>query len=208
MKKMLKKVSVILSVMLLVFSVPVFADEPTENIVETAVGNPDFSILVSALQKADLVDTLSGEGPFTVFAPTNDAFAALLAALDITAEELLAQPDLAKVLTYHVVAGKVMSTDLTDGLEADTVNGEALVFDLSDGVKVNDSTVVSADIEATNGVIHVIDSVLVPENFTLQEVNLEETTTPQTGLPLGIPYLFTAALTAGGAVVFFKKKKA
>ncbi|WP_294099155.1 fasciclin domain-containing protein [Proteiniclasticum sp.] len=208
MKKMLKKVSMLVAVMMMVFSIPVFATAPTDDIVDIAVGNPDFSILVAALQKAELVETLQGEGPFTVFAPTNAAFEKLLEALDISAEELLAQPDLAKVLTYHVVAGKVMSTDLTDGMKAATVNGEEITVDLSSGVKINDSTVTSADIEASNGVIHVIDTVLVPSNFTLQEVDMEETEAPQTGLPVAIPFFFTAALTAGGALVLFKKKEA
>ncbi|HBW14263.1 MAG TPA: Nex18 symbiotically induced protein [Proteiniclasticum sp.] len=205
---MLKKVSMLVAVMMMVFSIPVFATAPTDDIVDIAVGNPDFSILVAALQKAELVETLQGEGPFTVFAPTNAAFEKLLEALDISAEELLAQPDLAKVLTYHVVAGKVMSTDLTDGMKAATVNGEEITVDLSSGVKINDSTVTSADIEASNGVIHVIDTVLVPSNFTLQEVDMEETEAPQTGLPVAIPFFFTAALTAGGALVLFKKKEA
>lgn len=208
MKKMLKKVSMLVAVMMMVFSIPVFATAPTDDIVDIAVGNPDFSILVAALQKAELVETLQGDGPFTVFAPTNAAFEKLLAALNISAEELLAQPDLAKVLTYHVVSGKVMSTDLTDGMKAPTVNGEEITVDLSSGVKINESAVTSADIEASNGVIHVIDTVLVPSNFTLQEVDLEESEAPQTGLPVAIPFFFTAALTAGGALVLFKKKEA
>lgn len=208
MKKMLRKVSVLMAVMLMVFSVPVFAAEPTQDIVEIAVGDSNFSILVAALQKADLVGALQGDGPFTVFAPTNAAFEKLLGALDITAEELLAQPDLAKVLTYHVVSGKVMSTDLTDGMKAATLNGQEVAFDLSASPKVNDSAITAVDIEATNGVIHVIDTVLVPENFTLQEVDLTEEEAPQTGLPVAAPFLLTAAITAGGAVAIFKKKKA
>ena len=209
MKKMSKRIGLLLAALLLVFSVPVFADNHvTDDIVDIAVGNADFSILVSALQKAELVETLQGDGPFTVFAPTNAAFAKLLDALDITAEELLAQPDLAKVLTYHVVAGKVMSTDLTDGLEADTVNGEKVKFDLSGDPMVNDAAITSVDIEATNGVIHVIDTVLVPENFTLQEVDLEETAAPETGIPASFPYLLTAIGTAGAALLVYKKKVA
>jgi len=208
MKKMLKKMSGFLAVMLLSVSIPVFATAPTDDIVDIAVGNSDFSILVSALQKADLVGALQGEGPFTVFAPTNAAFAKLLEALDITAEELLAQPDLAKVLTYHVVSGKVMSTDLSDGLEADTLNGEKIKFDLSGDPKVNDSAITTVDIEATNGVIHVIDTVLVPENFTLQEVDLEETAAPDTGIPASFPYLLTAGMTAGAALLVYRKKEA
>ncbi len=208
MKKMLKKMSGFLAVMLLSVSIPVFASAPTDDIVDIAVGNSDFSILVSALQKADLVGALQGEGPFTVFAPTNAAFAKLLEALDITAEELLAQPDLAKVLTYHVVSGKVMSTDLSDGLEADTLNGEKITFDLSGDPKVNDSSITTVDIEATNGVIHIVDTVLVPENFTLQEVDLEETEAPETGIPASFPYLLTAGMTAGAALLVYRKKEA
>lgn len=208
MKKMSKRIGLLLAGLLLVFSVPVFATAPTDDIVDIAVGNADFSILVSALQKAELVETLQGDGPFTVFAPTNAAFAKLLDALDITAEELLAQPDLAKVLTYHVVAGKVMSTDLTDGLEADTVNGGKVKFDLSGDPKVNDAAITSVDIEATNGVIHVIDTVLVPENFKLQEVDLEETAAPETGIPASFPYLLTAIGTAGAALLVYKRKAA
>ncbi|MBT2732748.1 fasciclin domain-containing protein [Carnobacterium sp. ISL-102] len=144
--------------------------EAKEDVVGIAQGNPDFSILVSALQKAELVETLQGEGPFTVFAPTNAAFEKLLGELDITADELLAQPDLAKVLTYHVVPGKVLAADLTDGMEAETVNGEELMFDFSGDPMVNDSMITQTDIEATNGVVHSIDTVLVPSDFELQEV--------------------------------------
>lgn len=147
-------------------------DEPMEmeeDIVDVAQGNPDFSTLVAALQEAGLVETLQGDGPFTVFAPTNAAFDKLLTDLGITADELLAQPDLADVLTYHVVSGNVMASDLTDGMTAETVNGEELTFDLSGDPMVNDSMITSTDIEASNGIIHVIDTVLVPSGFELQE---------------------------------------
>jgi hypothetical protein len=107
-----------------------------------------------------------------------------------------------------VVAGKVMAGDLTDGLEADTVNGGKVKFDLSGDPKVNDSNITSVDIEATNGVIHVIDTVLVPENFTLQEVDLEETVAPETGIPASFPFLLTAIGTAGAAMLVYKKKEA
>lgn len=147
--------------------------EADENIVEVAQGNPDFSILVSALQKAGLVETLQGEGPFTVFAPTDAAFEKLLGDLDITADELLAQPDLENVLTYHVVSGEVLAEDLTDGMTAATVNGEEVSFDLSGEPMVNDAAIITTDIDATNGVIHAIDSVLVPADFELQEVTAE-----------------------------------
>lgn len=143
--------------------------EMEEDIVAVAQGNPDFSTLVAALQEAGLVETLQGDGPFTVFAPTNAAFDKLLTDLGITADELLAQPDLADVLTYHVVSGNVMASDLTDGMTAETVNGEELTFDLSGDPMVNDSMISSTDIEASNGIIHVIDTVLVPSGFELQE---------------------------------------
>ncbi len=143
------------------------AAQTLPSIVDIAVSSPDFSILVAALAKAELVEALLGEGPFTVFAPTNAAFEALLAALGITAEELLGQPQLADVLLYHVVSGKVLSTDLADGMKAETLGGQTITVDLSMGVKINTSNVVTADIEASNGVIHVIDSVLVPETFQL-----------------------------------------
>lgn len=149
---------------------PVVEDEEVveKDIVDIASSNEDLSTLVAALQKAELVDTLKGEGPFTVFAPTNEAFDELLMDLDMTVEELLDQPDLEKVLTYHVVTGNVMSTDLEDEMEADTVNGQTIMVDLSDGVMINEATVKTADVEATNGVIHIIDKVLVPEDFKVQ----------------------------------------
>lgn len=115
---------------------------------------------MTAVQAAGLVDTLKGPGPFTVFAPTDEAFAALPAG---TVEGLLADPAaLAAILTYHVVAGKVMSTDLTDGMMAATVNGAEITIGTEGGVTVNDANVVTADIEASNGVIHVIDAVIMP----------------------------------------------
>lgn len=185
-----------------------FADnhmEDEQDIVEIALGNDDFSILVSALQRAELVETLQGEGPFTVFAPTNAAFEDLLEALDITAEELLAQPDLANVLTYHVVPGNVMAGDLTDGMEAETVNGEMVMFDLSGDPMVNDSMIVDTDIEATNGVIHVIDTVLVPENFELQEVDMEEDDVPETGIESNSVLLIGMIATAAAFVFVMVK---
>lgn len=134
----------------------------TKTIVDIAVGNPDFSTLVAALQAAGLVETLSAEGPFTVFAPTNEAFAKLPAG---TVESLLADiPALTKVLTYHVVAGKVLAADVVTMTSAPTVQGQEVKIAVVDGsVKLNEtSTVTATDIEASNGVIHVIDSVLLP----------------------------------------------
>jgi uncharacterized surface protein with fasciclin (FAS1) repeats len=134
-----------------------------KNIVEIASGNEDFSTLVAAVVAAGLAETLSGDGPFTVFAPTNEAFAKLP---EGTVDELLKPENkekLAGILTYHVVAGKVMSKDLSDGQKAGTVNGQEITVTMEDGVKIDAATVVSADLEASNGVIHVIDSVIMPK---------------------------------------------
>ncbi len=132
------------------------------DIVDTAVAAGSFETLVAAVQAAGLVDTLKGEGPFTVFAPTDEAFAALP---EGTVEKLLMpenKDQLIAVLTYHVVPGKVMSTDLTDDMMATTVQGGEVKIDLDNGVMVNDATVTAADIAADNGVIHVIDKVILP----------------------------------------------
>ena len=137
--------------------------EPTlADIPGTAIGAGSFTTLVAALTATDLVEPLSEpNGPFTVFAPTDDAFAALPEGL---VGCLLEDTDsLVTILTYHVVAGAaVFSTDLSDGQVVETLLGETVVVDLSDGVKINDSSVIAADVEASNGVIHVIDAVLVP----------------------------------------------
>jgi len=132
------------------------------DIVDTAVGAGTFTTLVAAVGAAGLVDTLKGEGPFTVFAPTDDAFAALPAG---TVEDLLKPENkdkLVAILTYHVVAGKVMSGDLTEGMMAPSVQGGELTITLEGGAKVNGANITAADIEATNGVIHVIDAVILP----------------------------------------------
>ena len=133
---------------------------PLRVIVDTAVEAGTFNTLVAAVTAAGLVDSLKGEGPFTVFAPTDDAFAALP---EGTVDALLNDiPTLTSILTYHVVAGKVMSTDLSDGMTAGTVNGADITISTMDGVKVNGATVTGADIETSNGVIHVIDAVILP----------------------------------------------
>ena len=136
------------------------------DIVDTAVAAGDFPTLVAAVQAADLVDTLKGEGPFTVFAPTEEAFAAALEALGMTADELLADKELlTSVLTYHVVAGRVLAEDVValDGQDVETVNGATVAISVDGAtVKVNDATVVATDVLASNGVIHVIDTVLLP----------------------------------------------
>jgi uncharacterized surface protein with fasciclin (FAS1) repeats len=133
------------------------------NIVETAVANGSFKTLVSAVTAADLVATLSGPGPFTVFAPVDAAFAALPAG---TVESLVSPENKGKltgILTYHVVAGKVLSSDLSNGMKAKTVNGAEITITIADGkVKVNGAQVVLADVATSNGVIHVIDGVLLP----------------------------------------------
>lgn len=137
---------------------PALADD----IVDIAVADGRFTTLVAAVTAADLVDTLKGEGPFTVFAPTDDAFAALP---EGTVESLLGDiPTLSAILTYHVVPGAVMSGDLSDGMMPATVNGQTVAIGVSDaGVTVDGANVIIADIEASNGVIHVIDAVIQPE---------------------------------------------
>ena len=147
---------------------PVVTEAPAMSgtIVEVAVESGAFPTLVAAVQAAGLVEVLSGEGPFTVFAPTEEAFAAALAALGISAEELLADVDLLTgVLTYHVlpVAAPAEVVVTLDGQSVATVAGSDVVVTIDGGsVMVNDATVVTADIEASNGVIHVIDKVLLP----------------------------------------------
>src|SRR5687767_13770681 len=146
------------------------SDADGTDIVDTAVGAGSFTTLVTAVQAAELEETLRGEGPFTVFAPTDDAFAALPAG---TLDTLLADPtgDLAGILTYHVVEGEVMAADVVemDGQEVTTVNGAAFTVNVADDgtVTLTDATgnevgVVQTDVDATNGVIHVIDGVLLP----------------------------------------------
>lgn len=132
------------------------------DIVDTAVNAGSFKTLVAAVQAAGLVDTLKGPGPFTVFAPTDEAFAKLPAG---TVDSLLADiPQLTKILTYHVVSGKVMSSDVVKLDSASTVEGSTVKIDASSGgVKVNDAKVVTPDVTADNGVIHVIDTVLIPQ---------------------------------------------
>ena len=134
-----------------------------ENIVGLAAGNEDLSTLVAAVKAAGLVETLSGKGPFTVFAPTNEAFAALPAG---TVESLLKpenKDQLIAILTYHVVSGDAYAKDLSNGQKIKTVEGDDVKVNInSKGVMINDATVVAADVKATNGVVHVIDHVLLP----------------------------------------------
>ena len=142
------------------FAMPSFAQD--KDIVDTAVGAGNFTTLAAALTAAGLVETLKGEGPFTVFAPTDAAFAALPAG---TVEDLLKPENkdkLTAILTYHIVPGKVMSTDLTEGMKAATVNGKEVTITLEGGPKVDGAVISGPDVAASNGVIHVIDSVILP----------------------------------------------
>lgn len=143
-------------------ALPAAAPAASKDIVDTAVEAGSFETLAAALTAADLVGTLKGDGPFTVFAPTDEAFAALP---EGTVENLLKpenREQLTQILTYHVVPGKVMSSDLSDGMKAETVMGKEIAVSMNDGVKINDATVTTADIETANGVIHVIDTVILP----------------------------------------------
>lgn len=140
-----------------------FADGHSKDIVDTAVGAGSFTTLVAAVQATGLVETLKGEGPFTVFAPTYEAFAALPKG---TVETLLLpenKDQLIAILTYHVVPGKVMSGDLSNNMMATTAQGGDVTIMTEGGVTVNGANVVTADIEASNGVIHVIDAVILPK---------------------------------------------
>jgi uncharacterized surface protein with fasciclin (FAS1) repeats len=135
-----------------------------QTIVDIAAGNKDFSTLVAALKAAGLVDTLNGKGPFTVFAPTNAAFAKLPAG---TVESLLKPENkdkLTAILTYHVVPGSVLAKDVVALKTAKTVQGSEIKIDASNGVKINNATVTSTDIAGSNGVIHIIDTVIMPPN--------------------------------------------
>ncbi len=140
-----------------------YKKEAKMDIVDTAVNAGSFKTLAAALKAAGLVDTLKGKGPFTVFAPTDEAFAKLPAG---TVESLLKPENKAKltaILTYHVVAGDVKAADVVKLKSAKTVEGQTVTIDATDGVKINDAKVVKADIECGNGVIHVIDTVLLPK---------------------------------------------
>ena len=132
------------------------------SVVDFALANENFTTLVEAVVKAGLVEALSTAGPFTIFAPTNDAFDELFDQLGISGVDDLTAEQLAPILTYHVVPGNIVSTELSNG-EVGTLNeGSSLTIDLSNGVLINESEVIAADIQGTNGVIHVIDQVLLP----------------------------------------------
>ena len=147
------------------------AQDMPGTVVDIAVGSDAHTTLVAAVTEAGLVETLSGEGPFTVFAPTDEAFTAALEALGITAEDLLASEDLSGILTYHVVPGKLMAADVLAAVESgggmvevETVNGAPITVEVVDGMVMlnGTATVAAADLEAGNGVVHVIDAVILP----------------------------------------------
>lgn len=164
MKSATLSLVILMSVALFGFTGPVDTTNKTgeKDIVSLAAETEALSTLVTAVKAADLVETLKGKGPFTVFAPTNDAFAKLP---EGTLESLLKPENkqkLVRILTYHVVPGKVMSTDLSDGMKAKTVEGSEVNIKVGKSVKVNNAKVVNADIQASNGVVHVIDTVILP----------------------------------------------
>ncbi len=152
-----------------------------EDIVDVAIGAGTFNTLVAAVQAADLVDALKGEGPFTVFAPTDEAFAALP---EGTVESLLLpenKDQLTAILLYHVVAGSVLAADVVGLDSATTLNGAAIDISVSDsGVMINNANVVQADVAASNGVIHIIDAVLLPPSPTAVESSTWGTVKQQT----------------------------
>ena len=161
------KTKTLVVTILLVFlsSTALIASSHTKmDVVDTAVKAGSFNTLVAAVQAAGLAETLKGEGPFTVFAPTDDAFAKLPAG---TVEDLLKPENkdkLAAILTYHVVSGKVMAKDVMTMKEAKTVNGESVTISMeADTVMIDNAKVVTADIECSNGIIHVIDTVILPK---------------------------------------------
>ncbi|WP_412067108.1 fasciclin domain-containing protein [Rubrivirga sp. IMCC43871] len=146
---------------LLAFALPLSASAQHDDIVDIAAGNDNFQTLVAAVQAAGLVDVLKGDGPFTVFAPTNDAFARLG---DDAIQQLLRpenRDQLTAILTYHVVPGRYTAGDIYNLDELETVNGESLSL----GVRVDDAELISTDIRASNGIIHVIDRVLMPRQM-------------------------------------------
>ena len=139
-----------------------YGEKKDPTIVDIAVGAGTFETLVTALKAADLVGTLQGDGPFTVFAPTDEAFAALP---EGALESLLANPDqLAQVLTLHVVAGRAVASDVVELDSVTSLQGSELAVDTTSGVSISGANVVQADIDASNGVIHVIDKVILPQS--------------------------------------------
>ncbi len=210
MKRFMVRTSIVFAILfaLLPFAYAAQAQDAPADIVDTAVAAGDFTTLVAAVQAAGLVDTLKGEGPFTVFAPTDAAFAALPAG---TVDALLADPagDLTQILLYHVIAGNVMAADLSDGLQANTVQGAPLTFALSDsGATVNGDNNVTTDIATSNGVIHVIDAVLLPP--AAEEEEMEPEVLPVTGVSLSsgstLIALLVGAVVLGAATVASRRR--
>jgi uncharacterized surface protein with fasciclin (FAS1) repeats len=157
---MLKRLLVVAAAIAVVAAPSAVQAGSQKDIVDTAVAAGSFKTLATALQAAGLVETLKGKGPFTVFAPTDEAFAKIPKA-DLDA--LIAdKAKLTKVLTYHVVAGRVMASDVVKLKDAKTVEGQLVKIDASNGVMINNAKVIKADVEASNGVIHVIDTVILP----------------------------------------------
>jgi uncharacterized surface protein with fasciclin (FAS1) repeats len=158
---MLKRMLVVAAALAVLVAPSAVQAQSQTDIVETAVAAGSFKTLAAALQAAGLVDTLKGKGPFTVFAPTDEAFAKIpKAALDALIAD---KAKLTKVLTYHVMAGEVMAADVMKLKEAKTVDGQMVKIGTSNGVMINNARVIKADVEASNGVIHVIDTVLMPQ---------------------------------------------
>ena len=158
--------NLILGTVVALFATVNVANAQSKDIVDLAVGNDNLTTLVAAVKAAGLVETLKSDGPFTVFAPTDAAFAALPAGT----LDMLLKPEnkdkLVAVLTYHVVSGKVMSKDLSNGQEAGTVQGEKVKVMMSGGkVMISGATVIAADVAASNGVVHVIDKVILPPSM-------------------------------------------
>jgi len=160
---MFRQIRSAIAAVVLVFAASGSVVAAEKDIVDTAVANGSFETLVAAVKAADLVETLKGEGPFTVFAPTDEAFAKLP---EGTVDNLLKPENkelLVKILTYHVVSGKVMSGDIAGKkMAVTTVAGPEANIDATDDVMINDATVIAADVAASNGVIHVIDTVIMP----------------------------------------------
>lgn len=198
---------------------PASAQEEQPTIAEIATDAGDFTTLVAALDAAGLVDTFADTdaGPFTVFAPTDEAFEDALDALGLTADELLADQDtLTTILQYHVVEGAVPSSDVVtlDGQEVATLSGETVRVTVDgDTVMVNDATVTTVDLEASNGVVHVVDAVLVPPSISGSGQEATSTTAPapaategsdlpDTGVGTGVLALIAVALVGGGALIF------
>jgi len=159
------RITTLMALALLLWTGPTQAQD--EDIVDVAIGAGTFNTLVAAVQAADLVDALKGEGPLTVFAPTDEAFAALP---EGTVESLLLPENkelLTSILLYHVVSGSVMAADVVELDSATTLNGDSIAISVSDsGVTINDANVVQADVAASNGVIHIVDAVLLPPPAT------------------------------------------